>query len=126
MQSPLITCFLGTATPGRAASKKRFGRYASGTAAAANRGDVEHEASGHSRPVNRAEPSLEWPLVAGWLAAKACLIAIRRRGIVAFQPGLLIAVCMCARMKRALRLLRNPSSVYRVQPRGEFDGTQTR
>src|SRR5690348_9900763 len=36
MQSPLITCFLGMATPGLAASKKRSGRYASGTTAAAN------------------------------------------------------------------------------------------
>src|SRR5579871_187219 len=34
MRSPLITCFLGMATPGPAASRKRSGRYASGTAAA--------------------------------------------------------------------------------------------
>ena len=33
MQSPLITCFLYAATPGRAASKKRSARYASGMTA---------------------------------------------------------------------------------------------
>src|SRR5215469_15762680 len=36
MQSQLITCFLGTATPGRVASKKRSARYVSGTTAAVN------------------------------------------------------------------------------------------
>jgi len=41
MRSPLITYFLGTATPGRTASKKRSARYASGTTAAANPGEVE-------------------------------------------------------------------------------------
>jgi hypothetical protein len=66
MQSPLITCFLDMATRGLAASKKRSGRYASSTAAAANPGADEQTAAAH-------------PEVADTRIAPYCLIVRARK-----------------------------------------------
>src|SRR5262249_10866693 len=88
MQSPPTTCFLGTATPGRAASKKRSARSASGTTAAAKPRRIAHDAACSARAVGSGQTEgmtrgvvLGGGGIAGVAWEAGIVIGLRRAGV---------------------------------------------